>query len=142
MAAGGHKSKDKMDEKQKARFLSLYCMVLADDIVDAKELEALYRIGRVNYKLKPEEINKMIVGAGTSVPTFESFDDKVELLYQMAEIAWADGKIEDTERNLMEKYALRFGFIEENVPAIIDFLLENAKGGVPVQNVIKKIKAS
>jgi len=129
-----------MDEKQKARFLGLYCMVLADGVVDVKELEVLYRIGRVNYKLTSDEINKMIVGAGTSVPTFESFDDKLELLYQMAEIAWADGKIEDTERNLMTKYAERFGFITENIPAIIDFLLEKAKNEVPVQDVINEIK--
>lgn len=129
-----------MSERQKARFLSLYCMVLADGVVDVKELEVLYRIGRVNYQLTPDEINKMIVGAGTSVPVFESFDDKIELLYQMAEIAWADGKIEDTERNLMKKYAIRFGFIEENVPGIIDFLLEKAKNGVPPQDVINEIK--
>jgi len=108
-----------MKEEQKARFLSLYCMVLADGVVDVKELEVLYRIGRENYELTPEEINTMIVGAGTSVPSFETLNDKLELLYQMAEIAWADGKIENTERNLMTKYATRFGFIEETPPSSI-----------------------
>jgi len=40
----------------------------------------------------------------------------------------------------MTKYAERFGFITENIPAIIDFLLEKAKNEVPVQDVINEIK--
>jgi uncharacterized tellurite resistance protein B-like protein len=129
-------------KKNKARFLSLYCMVLADGTVDVRELETLYRIGKDSYGVSPDEINRMVVGAGTSIPEFSSFEDKVELLYQLAEIAWADGKIEDTELNLMRKYAIRFGFIEENVDAIIQYLLDKAEKKTPLKDILTEIKSS
>jgi hypothetical protein len=92
--------------------------------------------------VSPDEINRMVVGAGTSIPEFSSFEDKVELLYQLAEIAWADGKIEDTELNLMRKYAIRFGFIEENVDAIIQYLLDKAEKKTPLKDILTEIKSS
>lgn len=44
-----------MDERQKSHFLSLYCMILADGIIDAKEMETLYEIASRNYGLTPED---------------------------------------------------------------------------------------
>ena len=49
-----------MDAKTKSRFIALYCMVLADGIIDARELEVLYRIGRDTYGIPAEEINNAI----------------------------------------------------------------------------------
>lgn len=46
-----------MDYKLKARFLSLYSMILADGIIDAREMETLYRIGREEYGISQKEID-------------------------------------------------------------------------------------
>ena len=74
-----------MDEILKSRFLSLYCMVMADGVVEAKELETLYRIGRENYHLTAEEINKNVVSAGTSFVAPDKMEDRLSILYEMAE---------------------------------------------------------
>lgn len=128
-----------MDDTLKAHFLSLYCMVMADGIVSAKELETLYRIGRENYGLSTEEINKAIVSSGTSFLVPEEAEEKVRILYEMAEIAWADGDIDPTERNLLRRYATRLGFMEENAEAIADFMLQQVKEGKSFEEVKQAI---
>lgn len=114
-------------------------MVMADGVVEAKELETLYRIGRENYHLTPEEINKNVVSAGTSFVAPDKMEDRISILYEMAEIAWADGEIDETEKSLLARYALRFGFKEENADGIAEFMLLQVKDGVPQTEVINLI---
>lgn len=128
-----------MDDLLKSRFLSLYCMVMADGVVEAKELETLYRIGRENYKLTPEEINNTVVSAGTSFVSPSQIEDRLSILYQMAEIAWADGEIDKTEKSLLRKYAVRLGFREENADRIADFMLSQVLNGVSLDETVKTI---
>ena len=135
---GGHRNIT-MEEILKSRFLGLYCMVMADGIVEAKELETLYRIGRENYQLTPEEINKTFVSAGTSFVAPSKKEDRISILYEMAEIAWADGEIDETEKSLLARYAVRFGFKEENAMGIAEFMLQQVKDGVKQEDVIKQI---
>lgn len=128
-----------MEELLKSRFLSLYCMVMADGVVDAKELEVLYRIGRENYGLASEEINAAVVSSGTSFVAPTKLEDRVSILYEMAEIAWADGEIEPAERSLLIKYAVRLGFLEENAEGIADFMLQQVKENVSEEDAIAAI---
>lgn len=114
-------------------------MVLADGVIEAKELETLYRIGRESYKLSPEEINSFVVSAGTSFIAPSKMEDRISILYEMAEIAWADEKIDETEKSLIIRYAIRLGFKEENAEGIADFMLEQVKNGVSKETVISQI---
>ncbi|MBP3511229.1 MAG: hypothetical protein J6K19_04215 [Prevotella sp.] len=128
-----------MEEKLKSRFMGLYCMILADGVVDSRELETVYRIGRENYGLSAEEIMSTVRDSGTSFILPETIGEKVELLYQMGEIAWADGEIEESEKSLMRRYASRMGFEDENLDGIISYILDRVKGKVPVSEVIKEV---
>lgn len=126
-------------EKLKSFFLAFYSMVLADGIVEAKELESLYRIGRESYNLTSEEINKYVVSAGTTFVMPEKLEDRISLLYDLAEIAWADGEIDETERTLLARYVVRLGFLEENADEITDFMLKQVKEGISKEDIIKEI---
>lgn len=128
-----------MDDKLKAHFLSLYCIVMADGIVSAKELEALYRIGRERYHISSEEINKAIISSGTSFIVPEDIEERIRILYEMAELAWADGEIDQTEKVLLRRYTIRFDFMEENADAIVEFLLQQIKANKSFDEVIKTI---
>lgn len=128
-----------MDGIQKFRFLSLYSMIVADGVVKAKELETLYRIGLETYKLTPEEINKYVVSAGSSIVVPDKMEDRVSILYEMAEIAWADGVIDKTEKDLLSRYAIRLGFKDENAGDIAEFLLQQVKEGISKEEVINSI---
>lgn len=123
----------------KARFLSLYCMILADGVIDNRELDTLYRIGIENYGLSPEEITQSVREAGTSFIIPVRLEDKVQLLYELAMIAWADEVLEDSEIQLIRNYALRMGFEPENVPEITQYLLDKAHENAPSATVINEI---
>lgn len=128
-----------MDYKLKARFLSLYSMILADGIIDAREMETLYRIGREEYGISQKEIDLAIKEGGTPFHCPEDLPGKISFLYQMSEIALADNQLDNSERSLICKYAKRMGFIEENINDIVDYLLQQAKAHVPVSDVIDNI---
>jgi hypothetical protein len=128
-----------MNENLKSHFLSLYCMMLADTNVDPRELEILYKIG-IDYGIDRDEINKIVLSSGASDYIPMTLEDKVKYLYDLVRIAWADEEIQDEERILLEKFAIRFGFEIENSKKIIDYLLVKAQNQVPMAVIIKEIK--
>ncbi len=125
--------------KKKLQFLDLYCMVMADGIVHPKEMETLYRIGLEHYGLSEEEINEGVKSAGVSSAIPELPEERISVLYEMAVIAWADGELEDSERNMLRRYASMYGVNEESIDELVDFLLDQAKENVDEKDVIKQL---
>lgn len=128
-----------IEKKLQLHFLNLYCMVIADGIIDPQEMETIYRIGRENYNLSEDDINKAVVGTGTTYEIPSSNEERVRILYEMAVIAWADGKIEDSERKMLRNYALRYGVVEGRVEDFIDYLLEKAQRNTSEEEIIKEL---
>ena len=126
-----------MDKRKQSQFLALYCMVLADGIVDAEELQKLYNIGLNAYALTSREVNQAIINEGTSFAVPETIEEKVALLYHLSEIAWADGKIESAEKSLLIKYACCMGF--ENSDAVADYILRQVQEEKTLEDVIAQI---
>lgn len=114
-------------------------MVLADGIIDARELETLYRIGTEQYGLTREEITATVRDAGTSFIMPKALTDKIRFLYNMAQIAFADGVIDDTEVDLMKRYIRKMDFAEENVNGIADYMFDSVKEGKTIDSVLKHI---
>lgn len=125
--------------KKKLQFLDLYCMVLADGIVHPKEMETLYRIGVENYGLTEEEITEGVKTAGGSSVIPDLPEEKIAVLYEMALIAWADGKLEKSERNMLRRYASMYGVNEDSIDELVDFLLEQAHYNKDEKEVIKEL---
>ncbi len=125
-----------MDATLKSQFLSLYCMVLADGVIDARELETLYKIGTEQYGLTQSEITATVRDAGSSFIMPTTLDGKIRFLFNMAQIAYADGEIDATERELLKRYIIKMDFAEENVDGIADFLLQSVKDGITVDRII------
>lgn len=128
-----------MDPTLKSHFLTLYCMVLADGVVDVSELQMLYEIGIKDYGLKSDEIFEAVRDVGTSFFVPDSLEGKIKVLHDMAKIAWADGEIDSSERELIKKYALHYGFQPENVEAIADFMLDSVHEGLNTEQITQKI---
>ena len=130
-----------MDAIMKSQFLSLYCMVLADGIIDARELETLYRIGTEQYGLTQEEITATVRDAGTSFIMPTELSDRIRFLYNMAQIAYADGEIDNTEIDLMKRYIRKMNFAEENINAIADYMFDSVKEGKSINSILMHITA-
>ena len=125
--------------KKKMQFLDLYCMVLADGIVHPKEIETLYRIGLDNYGLTENEITEGVKSAGVSSVVPELPEEKIAILYEMALIAWSDGELEESERNMLRRYASMYGVNDESVDELVDFLLEKAHNNADEVEVINEL---
>jgi len=131
-----------MNENDKKTFLGLYQILLADAEVHPKELELLYQIAEEK-GISAEEVQRAIFSPNTFM-SLESFndDEKIEYLYNLSRMAWADGIIDDTERKTLHEASKRLGFAEENVVEISEFLLEQAKENKPFKDVLQIIKNS
>ena len=129
-----------LDSYLKSHFLNLYSIALSDLEVDSTELELLYKFGEMR-GISKDQINEIIINADinkTKVP--ETLDEKVEFLYDFAVMIWADGKVDEFERNALKRFCKMFGFIDENISEITDFLLDEAKKGTTKTNLINLIK--
>ncbi|MBD5329010.1 MAG: hypothetical protein HDS03_03860 [Bacteroides sp.] len=124
-----------IDEKLKSHFLSLYCMIVADGDVAICELDEMYRIAREYYGLTQEEINKAVLSGGSAFYIPETAEEKVRYLYDLALIAVADG-LEEAEIVLLKNYAIKFGFLEENIDDLVDVLLEYAQRKASPEEVL------
>lgn len=114
-------------------------MVIADGLISPKELEFIYQLGKDVYHLSEDEINKYIVSADVSFVIPETVEDKVRVLYQLAMVAWADGDIDNHERDLLKRYVVRYRFEEDNADGIVDYLIDRVKNNTPVESVLNEI---
>ncbi|MDR0619609.1 MAG: hypothetical protein LBG17_06905 [Bacteroidales bacterium] len=131
-----------MDEKNKKLFVEMYLMILSDINVHPKELEALYSIGK-KQGISEDEIRDAVFSQDKIVEEEElSNDEKIEHLYCLSQLAYADDIVKDAERAVLQNAAKRLGFIEENIEKILVFLLEQAKEKKSFNEVLSIIKNS
>ena len=132
-----------MNENEKKMFLGLYKMMLADAEVHPKELELLYQIGREKGDISEEEVQQAIFSPNTLILLNSlSDEERIEYLYNLSRIAWADGKIDDKERETLQETSKRLGFAEENAIEISEFLLKQAKEKKSLEEVLQIIRNS
>lgn len=129
-----------MDPIVKSQFISLYCMILADGIIDALEMEKLYKIGMEQYGLTAAEITSAVRDAGSSFIFPESLKDKIQLLMNLAEIALADNEIDPSEISLMRKYIIKMGFLDSNADSISEYIFSAVKDQKTIDQVYNDIK--
>jgi len=131
-----------LDNRLKSHFLNLYYMTLSDVDVDPLELELLYLIGEEKGITK-DDIEQIVINpASTKFTCPESVLEKVESLYDFARIAWADGKIDDNEITAMQMFIKKFGFKEDNIPMIVQFLLDEAEKQTPKNEIFRIVSES
>jgi uncharacterized tellurite resistance protein B-like protein len=123
----------------KSHFLNLYHMALSDSQVDVKELEMLYRIGEMR-GIDRKEIETLLLQPNQIEPTLpNTVLEKIDCLYDLSLIAWADGIIDKSERKALELFCLRFGFKDENISQICEFLLTEASNNTPKEQILSTV---
>ena len=128
-----------MTDILKSHFLSLYALALSDTQIDTLELEALYKIGQEK-GIEKSEIDHVILNPDKVKFTFpDSLNEKITYLYDFAKIILADGVVDKHERTTLELFCNRFGFEEENIPSIAEFLISSAKENMEVTTLLQLI---
>jgi hypothetical protein len=128
-----------MTDILKSHFLNLYAMALSDTEIATIELEALYKIGREK-GIEKIEIDQVILNPDKVRFLFpENINEKIIYLYDFARIILADGVVDDHEKNTLKLFCNRFGFEEENIESIADFLIASAEENMEVEALLKLI---
>lgn len=129
-----------IDEQVKSHFLNLYAVALTDTQIDTKELELLFEMGNER-GIPKEEIQNIILRPDAfkfTIPT-ETIQ-KMEYLFDFARMAWANGEVDDYERVALRKFCVKFGFLEENIDELVQFLLDEAEKGTSNTDLIKIVQ--
>jgi hypothetical protein len=129
-----------IDEQVKSHFLNLYAVALTDTQIDTKELELLFEMGNER-GIPKEEIQNIILRPDAfkfTIPT-ETIQ-KMEYLFDFARMAWANGEIDDYERVALRKFCVKFGFLEEKIDELVQFLLDEAEKGTSNTDLIKIVQ--
>ena len=121
----------------KSHFLNLYHIALSNYEVDVLELEMLYRIGE-EHGVSPTQIQEIVLRPDIVRFSFPETDiEKIKCLYDFAKIIWADGTVHAEQRRVFYMFCSKFGFVEDNIPALVQFLLDEAEKGTSTEQLLK-----
>ncbi|WP_343695036.1 hypothetical protein [Flavobacterium sp.] len=125
----------------KSHFLRLYQMALSDDQFDVLELQMLYHFADER-GIPKEELDKLFLNPiNTEFIVPETLNTKIEYLYDLTRIIWADGKITDDELNMLRKYCRKFDFVEENINDLSDYLIDCVQKNIGKEEIISQLNA-
>ena len=124
----------------KSHFLRLYQIAFSDDNFDVLEMQMLYKFAEERGFSK-EQLNEVLLNPfhDSSIP--ESLEKRVEYLYDLAVMIWADKKVTEDEYITLKKYCRKFEFLEDNIKELADYLLDSAKKDIPKEEIIKNINS-
>lgn len=126
-------------ENLKAHFLRLYQMAICDEDFSPLELKMLYKTAEER-GISPKNLDEILlnpINAKSLIP--DRIEEKVEYLYDLTVMIWADGVVTPNEYSALEKYVAMFGFLEENVKEIVEYFIEAVKGGKTKKDILKDL---
>jgi hypothetical protein len=127
-------------ENLKAHFLRLYQMAICDDDFSPLELKMLYKTAEER-GISAKNLDEILLNPISSKSLIpETIEEKVEYLYDLTVMIWADGVVTENEYSTLNKYVAMFGFMEENVKPIADYFIDAIKLGKPKQDILNDLK--
>lgn len=115
-------------------------MAICDDDFSPLELKMLYKSAeeRGISSKNLDEILLNPINSKSLIP--ETIDEKVEYLYDLTVMIWADGIVSENEYSALKKYVGMFNFLEENVQDIADYFIEAVKNGKTKTDILNDLK--
>ncbi|WP_109853320.1 hypothetical protein [Aquimarina sp. AU58] len=123
----------------KSHFLRLYQIALSDDNFSHLEMQLLYKFAQER-AISKAELDTILTGHAGDIIIPETIEKKIEYLYDFALMIWADKIISKDEEIALTKYIKSFGFLEENVHKLSNYLLESAKANTPKEKILEELK--
>ncbi|HBS87824.1 MAG: hypothetical protein A2W91_11085 [Bacteroidetes bacterium GWF2_38_335] len=127
-------------KQNKEHFTHLIEVAFADNVIDDKEKEMLHRFGR-RLGLTDVEIDQLCEDH-TKVsfhPVFE-LSARFEQMYDIVKVVLADGRIEETEREMVKKLGVKLGFEDTEMPGLMSLLIEGLENGEDEDDLFVKYK--
>lgn len=124
----------------KSHFLRLYQIAFSDDNFDLLEMQMLYKFAEER-GLTNDQLNDILLNPSHDSSIPESLEQRVEYLYDLAVMIWADKQVTEDEYITLKKYCKKFEFLEENITELADYLLGSAKQNLPKEEIIQNINS-
>jgi len=137
---------DHQNKKQnKEHFRNLLQVAIADGKIDHHESEMLHRFGK-KMGFTSQEIDALISSSSKDSfnPPYE-LNRRFEQVYEIVYIVLADGKIDDKEMHLAKVFALKSGFPENEIPVLMNILINGIKMGKDEEDlftIYRKLRVS
>lgn len=122
----------------KSHFLRLYQIACSDENFDMLELKQLYQFAEQR-GVDTEQLQNILIDPVFRLSIPETLDERIEYLYDLAVMIWADQEVTEDELNALRKFSRNFEFAEENIDSICTFLLKCAEKQLSTREVINKI---
>ena len=132
---------DHHEKKQdKEYFKYLIQVALSDGTVDPAELEMLHRFGRRKGFTDPE-IDTLIgtIVQTTYTPPYE-LSKRFDQVYDLVKIVLADGVVNDNEMLFANRFAVKSGFSETEIPVLLNLLITGIKEGKDEEDLFELYK--
>ena len=120
----------------KSHFLRLYQIALADGEFSVLELKMLYAFAEER-GIPNELLDRILlqpIDTNNLIP--EKLSEKLEFLCDFTAMIWADGIVNEDERDALEKYIKLFGFLDENIKPLANYLIESFEENKTKQEII------
>ncbi|MFT4645366.1 MAG: DnaJ-domain-containing protein 1 [Planctomycetota bacterium] len=130
---------NEIPNKLKVHFLRLYQMAFSDDNFDVLELKMLYHFAEER-GISENQLQQILINPqmeDSEIP--DTLDQKIDYLNDLAKMILADGVTTEDERNTLIKYCKKFGFLDDNLNELADFLLDCAKNNLSKEDILSKI---
>ena len=130
----------KITTELQAQFLRLYQMAMTDGDFSPLEWKMLYEFAEER-NISKEELDKILLFTTGNLQVPESIEQKLEYLFDFARMIWADQFVSDDERVTLKKFCRKFGFLEENIEELSEYLIESVKEGKSKFDIIKELNS-
>ncbi len=127
-----------MNIELQSHFLRLYQIACSDNNFDVLEMKQLYKFAEQR-GVSTEHLNSILTNPVGRMEVPKSIEKRVEYLYDLAIMIWADREVTEDEYNLLKKYCETFEFLPENIIGICDYLIDCAKKEKQFQDVLNSI---
>jgi uncharacterized tellurite resistance protein B-like protein len=123
----------------KGHFLRLYQMAMTDGNFSKAEWKMLYAFAEER-GISRSELDQVFLSPtdGSGIP--ESVETRVEYLYDLTRMIWADGEVTPDERETLIKYIRKFQFEEESIVPLADYLIQKVKDGMSKEDLLLELK--
>lgn len=115
-------------------------MAFADDLFDQLELRMLYDFARER-GVQREQLEHLLLNPSHEQAIPETLDEKIEYLYDLALMIWADNKVTEDEKITLQKYCKKFGFLEQNVEELAEYLLNQAEERKSLAQILDELNS-
>ncbi len=120
---------------------TLIKLSLVDGVLDKNEMKIIAKVARQYGLLDPDDLTYILKNYEkySLEPTY-NYDERIEQLYYLTKIIYADGHIDNNELKILKNAIVALGFPPQNVDKIYETAVGLIVDEVELDDFIKEIK--